>query len=98
VTAGKSPLDDIDLRALLAAPPRKAPGRTAGSRAARERRPISSTDGRVRRGLGRSVQFNVKCTPELDAAVKEACFAYDLTKPEFFERAALAYIEALKAE
>jgi hypothetical protein len=52
----------------------------------------------VRRGLGRSVQFNVGVTPELDAAVKEACFTHDLTKPVFFERAARSYIEALNAE
>jgi hypothetical protein len=52
----------------------------------------------VRRGLGRSVQFNVKCTPELDAAIKEACFTHDLTKTEFLERAALSYVEVLNAK
>ena len=98
MTVGKSPMDDVDLRSLLQAPPKKAAGRTSGSRAARERRPISSTDGRKRRGLGRTVQFNVGVTPELDALVKEACFTHDLTKPEFFERAARAYIEALASE
>jgi hypothetical protein len=71
--------------------------RTSGGRRSKEKKRLSSTDGRVRRGLGRDRQYNIQVTQDWLDAVEDACERFDLTKNEFGHRAGLAYIAALKA-
>lgn len=71
--------------------------RTTGGRGRKEKRPLSKTDGRARRGLGRDRQFNVQVTQDWVDAVEDACERFDLTKNEFAERAGRFYIAALEA-
>lgn len=77
---------------------RQTRGSTVRDRRKRERPPISSTDGRRRRGLGRDMQFNTNVTPDLFDSISDACARFDLTKAEFMERSARAYIDQLEAQ
>jgi hypothetical protein len=77
--------------------PRKTGGTTVRSRRAKEKRPLSSTDGRVQRTTRRDKQFNTNVTQEVFDLVDDLCQRFDLTKAAFTERAFLHFAEALKA-
>ena len=80
-----------------ASPTQEMPSRrTTGGRRRKEKKPLSSTDGRRQRGLGRHRQFNTNCTQAIHDAIDDAIERFDLTKAELFERAIWRYISALK--
>jgi len=77
-----------------------APGltgrRSTGGRRRKEKKQLSSTDGRRLRGMGRGRQWPAKVTQELWDMADDACERFDLTKAELTERAVRYYIGALE--
>ncbi len=86
-----------DLGLYEAAAPKRTHASTSAKRAAREKRKISSTDGRVLRRMNRDRQYNTRVTEELAELVEELCDRYDLTKAELTERALRHYAEYRKS-
>ena len=91
-----------DLTALLGDEPQPSTGgaqparRTTGGRRRKEKKPLSHTDGRRLRGLGRERQWPAKVTQELWDMADDACERFDLTKAELTDRAIRHYIGALE--
>lgn len=87
-----------DLTGLYDAAPRarRTSGQTSASRAAREKKPLSRTDGRILRKMNRDYQYNTRVTQEIWEGVEEMCGRFDLTKAEFTDRAFAYFIEALR--
>jgi hypothetical protein len=88
--------DHNDLTALHQTP-RKTGGTTVRSRRTKEKRPLSSTDGRLTRTTRRDKQFNMMVTQEVFDLVEDMCLRFDLTKTTYTERALLHFAEVLKA-
>ena len=92
-----------DLTALLdGEPPVEQPTggvaarRTTGGRRRKEKKPLSHTDGRRLRGLGRERQWPAKVTQALWDMADNACERFDLTKAELTDRAIRFYVAALE--
>ena len=84
------------LDGLYEAAPRKSAAQTSVRRGAKEKRKLSSTDGRVLRRMNRDRQYNTRITEELADLVEEMCDRYDLTKAELTERALRHYADYRK--
>ncbi len=93
-----SSANHADLVGLLGEAPESEGGgrRTTGGRRRKEKKPLSRTDGRRLRGLGRVRQWPAKVSQDVWDIGDDACERFDLTKAELTERAIRFYVQSLE--